>query len=75
MRHAQRYWLELQAKQAVDAAMEYPVDCEDALQQLFALGLADVTTLTNVKNLYLQEAASALIQAEAVSRALARIKE
>lgn len=64
MRHAQRHWLELQAKQAVEIAMNTPFN---------EVGDDEITErLVWLKNRHLSEAASALCRAEAVSRVLAR---
>lgn len=70
MRHAQKYWLEIQAKQAVEIAMQKSVK-DDADQIL--IGTKDLKFVSGVRDLLLQDAAKQLIKAEILHRAMTQM--
>ena len=71
MRHAQKYWLEIQAKQAVEIAMQKSVK-DDADQIL--IGIKDLKFISGVRDLLLQDVAKQLIRAEILHRAMTKME-
>lgn len=78
MRHAQRYWLEVQAGRAVEVASRVrfqgaEAEVEDEVEKVDAtLPSADVEALALRHELAIGEAARALVKAELLHREIAR---
>lgn len=70
MRHAQKYWLEIQAKEAVEKAMQKEVILDAG--DLVIVGTSDYNFISNVRELLLEEAAKHLVRAEMLHRAMTR---
>lgn len=72
MRHAQKHWLELQAKEAIDKAMKNEVllDAENHV----LIGTEDYKFISGVRNRILKEAAKQLVRAELLHRTLTKLE-
>ena len=73
MRHAQKYWLEIQAKEAVEKAMQKEVILDAGDQVL--IGSEDYKFVSGVRELLLEEAAKQLVRAEMLHRAMTKMEK